>query len=223
MSDTEDFRKKLLIELYNQLWMSINTRLNLTWAAIGTLVSSFAIFALTEKNVISLDVATALIVLISGWFMAHVIDMSFSNNRNMVMISNIERQFLAVEDARLLYPYFLSHRKKNKMVRYLLIQFWLGIGLCTLVTGVQFIHNVLPVILGQTAFSSIEILIPYLALVVIVISLLRLKSGRDKEYAALIKTPLEKISLPKLYSWAFLICCRIFTVKYDLRGYSLAR
>lgn len=187
MSNTEDFRKRLLIELYNQLWTSINTRLNLTWAAIGTLVSSFAVFALTEKNILSLDVATVLVILVTGWFMAHVIDMSFWSNRNLAMISNIERLFFTVEDARLLYPYFLSHRKKNKMAHYLQIQFGLGVGLCALILSVHFLQNVFPIILGKAAFSKIEIFLPYLSLIVIVISLLHLKNERNREYEAFVR------------------------------------
>jgi hypothetical protein len=186
MSDIDDFRKKFLLEQYNQLWASINIRLNLIWASIGTLISSFAIFALTEKNVISLDIATALIVIISGWLLAHIIDMSFWYNRNLVMIRNIERQFLVIQDARELYTYFLSHKKKNTMVQYLLIQSWLGIGICSLVIFIHFIRVIFPVISGNTAFSGIEILIPYLTLIIIVILLLRFKTGRDKEYVTFV-------------------------------------
>ena len=125
MNNKEEFRKKLLIELYNQLWNSINARLAFIWQSIGILISASAVFILTERNIISLDIASTIIILITMWFLAHVIDASFWYDRNLAIIANIERQFLNEEDARLLFPYFLSHPKSTGMG----IQAILGIGI----------------------------------------------------------------------------------------------
>jgi hypothetical protein len=186
MADAQDYRKTLLIELYKQLWNSTNTRLNLTWESIGILVGAFAIFALTEKRVITLDYATALIVLIAAWFIAHVIDMSYWFNRNLAMIVNVERQFLNVTDARLLYPYFLSHRKGNRMVSYLRIQAGLGIGLGLVVTLFHFMQSVVPVIACRAPVTP-EMLLPYIITAIAVVTLCLFRRRRNNRYADFIK------------------------------------
>lgn len=187
MTETEDFRKKLLIELYNQLWNSINTRLSLIWESISILVGAFAIFALAEKNIISLDAASSIVVLIVAWFLAHVIDMSFWFNRNLAMIANIERQFLTIDDARLLYPYFVSHRTNNRMVYYQRIQASLGIGVALIVLALHLSHNVLPILKGSAAVT-VDTFLPYLILILAIIYLWRLKSSRNKQYADFLKS-----------------------------------
>jgi hypothetical protein len=182
MNVTDDYRKKFLFELYNQLWNSNNVRLNLIWASIGTLISSFAIFALIEKNVISPDIATTLIILISGWLLAHTIDMSFWYNRNLAIIRNIEKQFLDANDAKEILPYFSSHPNKNKMANHLKIQSWLGIGIWLLVIIFHFIKIVRPAYLSGTLFSSYEIFIPYVFLIIIIVFLLIFQYKSNKEY-----------------------------------------
>src|SRR3546814_2866580 len=43
---------------------------------------------------ISLDVAASLIILLCAWLYAHMLDAAYWYNRNLVIIANIERQFL---------------------------------------------------------------------------------------------------------------------------------
>jgi hypothetical protein len=186
MSESEDLRKKFLIELYNQLWNSINTRLNLTWESIGILVSAFAVFALTQKNVISLSIAAAIMLLVATWYLAHTIDMSFWYNRNRAMISNIEREFLNISDVTLLFPYFISHRKNNKMVYYHRIQAYLGIGLALIILFIDISQDVLPILDGE-ASPKPETYLPFLILIIGIIYLFRFKVSRDQEYLEFIK------------------------------------
>jgi len=185
MKEKDELRNRLLLELYNQLWNSINTRLNLIWESIGVLVSAFAIFALIQNNVISLDIATALIILISAWFLAHTIDMSYWFNRNLAMIINIEKLFLSVKDVKLLYPYFISPRP-NKMVTYLKIQTSLGIGIAVIVILLHCIQRIIPVINGINNFE-VEIIIPYVVLLGCIIPLWLLKRKRDEDYDYFLK------------------------------------
>jgi len=186
MKKEDEWRKRFLIELYNQLWNSINKRLSLIWESIGVLAGAFAIFALTEKNIISLNYATAIIIIISAWFLAHTIDMSFWYNRNLAMIANIERLFLSIKDVKLIYPYF-AERRKNKMVSYLKIQAALGIGIIVIVTAIHFFQKIIPVIRCVNAFEG-ESIIPYLILLACVILLVRFKKIRNADYDRFLKT-----------------------------------
>ena len=188
MSTQDDSRTKFLLDLYNQLWNSINARINVSWQSIGILVSAFAVLALTENSIISLNYSSSIIVLIVGWYLAQIIDISYSYNRNQGIISNIERQFLNIEDQKLIHPYFISHRS-NIMATFLKIQAFLGIGIALLVLILHFFLSVLPIIIidcSQLTIEMMEILLPYLFIVIDLLFLIWLKSSRDKDYSKFI-------------------------------------
>jgi hypothetical protein len=85
----DDRRADFLIEMYKQMWTNINRHILVVWQSVSVLVGTLAAFALVEKKVISLDVACALVVLISAWLVAHTIDANYWFNRNLAIISNI--------------------------------------------------------------------------------------------------------------------------------------
>jgi hypothetical protein len=80
--DPEKARSDFLIAMYNQLMNDINRHIVVVWQSVGVLFGAFAVFALVEKQTISLDVATSLIVLLCAWVVAHVHDASYWYNRN---------------------------------------------------------------------------------------------------------------------------------------------
>ena len=115
----EDPRERLLLQMYDQMFNDINRHIMVVWQSVGVLVGAFAIFALTEKQVVTVDVAASLIVLIAGWSLAHLYDAAYWYNRNLVIIANIERQFLRQSDLRDIHYYFGAHRPTNLMITHL--------------------------------------------------------------------------------------------------------
>ncbi len=95
----------------NQLWNNINRHILIPWQSITVVLGTFAIFSLVEKQIISLDLASALIVLIAAWQIAHVYDASTWVNRNLAIIVNIEKQFLITDDVKNIHWFFQSQRK----------------------------------------------------------------------------------------------------------------
>ena len=95
-----DNREEFLVEMYKQMFNDINRHIMVVWQSVGVLISAFAIFALVEKNVISSDIATSIIILLCAWLYAHLVDSGYWYNRNLAIIANIERQFLKKEDLR---------------------------------------------------------------------------------------------------------------------------
>ena len=63
-------RKEFLLRMYDQLWNNINRHILVVWQSVGVLVGTFAIFSLVEKKIISIDIASTLIILISSWLIA---------------------------------------------------------------------------------------------------------------------------------------------------------
>src|SRR3546814_12158683 len=86
-----------------------------------------------------LDVAASLIILLCAWLYAHMLDAAYWYNRNLVIIANIERQFLLNSDLQDIQYYFGAHRsKKNRMISHLKIQSALGVAVGGLVIFFHF-------------------------------------------------------------------------------------
>jgi hypothetical protein len=156
-------REELLLRMYDQMFNDIDRHILVVWQSVGVLVGAFTILSLTEKQVITVDLASGLIVLLAGWLVAHLYDSAYWYNRNLIIIANIERQFLRASDLRDIHYYFGAHRPKNRMISHLRIQYALAIGLTGLVLLFHFITRVLP---GMTSVASFDPqrTIPYVVL-----------------------------------------------------------
>jgi len=126
-------RNQFLIAMYNQLMNDINRHIIVIWQSIATLFTAVAGFSFVEKGVIPFDVAATVVVMTSVWLIAHVYDASYWYNRNLVIIANIERQFLRVSDLHDIHYYFGKHRPKCRMISHLKIQRMLGLAVAALV------------------------------------------------------------------------------------------
>lgn len=172
----DDARTQLLLRMYDQMFNDINRHIMVIWQSVGTLVAAFAVFALAEKDVITIDVATTLIVLIASWQLAHVYDSSYWYNRNLVIIANIERQFLLADDLHTIHYYFGKHRKTVSMLHHLRIQWYLGVSIALLVLAYHFIHGPL------TGTGGVARMLPYVVGAVSCLLLAWLRRNRMDSY-----------------------------------------
>ena len=179
---TDKERNEFLTHIYDQMFNDINRHILVVWQSIGTLITAFALLSLAEKQIIPLDVAAALIVLIGTWVLAHLHDAAYWYNRNLVIIANIERQFLRKQDLSDVHYYFGKHRRDNKMLTHLKIQYYLGASLVVLVTIYHFLTRVLPGIGAPWQNFEPQRCLPYLALSIGVTFLLYLWSKRKADY-----------------------------------------
>ncbi|MCP1290564.1 hypothetical protein NK214_10225 [Chromobacterium sp. S0633] len=183
----ENDRKEFLIQMYNQMFNDINRHIMVVWQSVGVLVGAFAIFSLVEKNVVSLDVAVSLIVLLSAWLIAHLLDAGYWYNRNLVIIANIERQFLTKDDLREIHYYFGEHRPKNRMITHLRIQMALGLGLVVLVVGYHASKQVLPNFLCTSCAFEFSCWLPYLMLLASACYVWQVSRKSDESYEEFIR------------------------------------
>lgn len=161
-------RDDFLMEMYKQMWTNINRHILVVWQSVSVLLGTLAAFALVEKNIISLDVACTLVLIISTWLVAHTIDANYWFNRNLAIISNIERQFLRPNDLCLIHSYFNGHRKGGPLLDHLAVQALLGGTFSLLVLIYHFIERVLPGIGSSwTGFQPVRTL-PYVTAIVAV-------------------------------------------------------
>lgn len=140
-----DERQEFLLEMYRQMFADINRHMTVVWQAVSVVVGAFAILALVEKNIVPVDIAVSLIVVLCTWMYAHMLDGGYWYNRNLAIISNIERQFLVPADLKNIQYYFGRHRsRKNRMISYFRVQAGLATAIATLVLLFHFVTRVLP-------------------------------------------------------------------------------
>src|SRR5450830_1827025 len=175
-------RDEMLLKMYDQMFNDINRHIMVIWQSISVLVGAFAIFALVEKNVISLDLAATIVLLLCAWLIAHLFDASYWYNRNLVIIANIERQFLVSTDLKDIHYYFGSHRPKNKMIEHLRLQMALGIGLGAIILMYHFLDRVTPGLSSSLdKFDPIRCL-PYIFFLIAICYLYKQKNDSEKKY-----------------------------------------
>ena len=164
-SSAMDDRKTFLLEMYRQMFADINRHMTVVWQSVSVVIGAFAIFALVEKAIIPLDIASSLIVMLCAWLYAHMLDAGYWYNRNLVIIANIEKQFLLESDLTDIQYYFGAHRsKKNKMISQLRIQAFLGVGIAVLVVLSHFIDRVVPGFGCSMSHFEFSRTVPYLTL-----------------------------------------------------------
>lgn len=177
-----DDRKEFLLRMYDQMFNDINTHILVVWQSVGVVVGAFAVFALVEKNIIPTDFACSLMIVLSAWLLAHLYDASYWYNRNLVIIANIERQFLRNADLKEIQYYFGRHRKKSAMLTHLRIQYWLGVGIGILFLLYHFNLRVVPGIHSPIRNFEFSRSLPYTFAVCAVILLWRLRHNRIESY-----------------------------------------
>jgi hypothetical protein len=182
----EGARKEFLLKMYDQMFNDINTHILVVWQSVGVMIGAFAIFALAEKGVLSIDVATTLIVLIASWLLAHLQDASYWYNRNLVIIANIERQFLVGSDLRDIHYYFGAHRP-NRMISHLKIQYAFGVSMAFIMLLLHFITRVVPGWSGPMSNSGTQRTLPYVVSIGAGIYLARLARRRRAAYAEFVR------------------------------------
>jgi len=178
----EDYRKEFLLKMYDQMFNDIDTHILVVWQSVGVVVGAFAVFALVEKNIIPIDFACSLMIMLSAWLIAHLYDASYWYNRNLVIIANIERQFLGVADLKDIHYYFGKHRAKSAMLTHLKIQYWLGIGIALLFAFYHFATRVLPGIHQPVRNFEFPRSLPYLFILLSFVLLWLLRNNRIESY-----------------------------------------
>jgi hypothetical protein len=188
--DKETRRKEFLFHMYDQMFNDINRHINVIWQPITVLIGSFALLAAGMRDILQIDIAISLIILLAGWLLANLYDSSYWYNRNLVIIANIERQFLKQSDLKEIQYYFGKHRSAHAMIRHIRIQWWLGVF-----TGgtILLFHLFSEALKSFPDFSKIasefhlSLIIPYIVAVIVAIWLNSFKNNREHSYAEFIK------------------------------------
>ena len=178
-------RDNFLLAMYNQMWGNIDRHILVVWQSVGALIGAFAVLALTEKHVLPIDWACALMVVICAWVAAHVIDADSWFARNLVIIINIERQFLSAGDLQDIHPYFRDHRKP--MLDHLVVQGYLAASVFLLIVGWHFLTRVVPGFDSPWRNFEFTRALPYLVFTVSVVLLILFQRKQKAAYERLVR------------------------------------
>lgn len=199
--DNEKGRQDLLLKMYDQLYNDINRYYSIVWQSISALVGVSAIFALVEKNIIPLDIACSLAVLISSWVIAHIYDAGYWYNRNLVIIANIERQFLRPSDLHDIHYYFKEHRATGKIITHLRIDRNFCLSIFLLVLVYHFVTRVMPGFHTSIRNFNLQRALPYITACVCAIGLRYNGVIAKQKYAEFKKTsPGKTIKAPDIHA-----------------------
>ena len=175
-------REAFLLEMYKQMWGNIDRHIMVVWQSVGVLGGAFAVSAFVEKQLISLDLAVTIIILVAAWQLAHTIDAGYWYNRNLAIISNIERQFLARADAADIHPYF-AERRPPKLLDHLKIQFAFGTAVAVLVLIYHFNRDVVPGFHAAWRTFDFKKAMPYLTFAICYVLLHALHRHHKENYS----------------------------------------
>lgn len=159
---TEDARNQFLIEMYKAMWDNVNRHIGVIWHSITVLVGAGAVFGLVQRQVIPIDFAITLIVIVAAWQLAHVYDASYWVNRNLSIIRNLECQFLRASDLLEIHYYF-GRLRQNRMIEHFQVQFSLGVAVAVLALLYHALNQGWPA--GRSPKELMKIL-PYLVALV---------------------------------------------------------
>jgi len=106
-----DKREHFLLHLYDELWRSIDRVEGGLWRFIGLYVSIIGIHWFASKGEIDKSLAAYLTILASFWGINIAINAGKWFERNRMMIINIEKQFLKIDDLGKIMP--ASYHKRN--------------------------------------------------------------------------------------------------------------
>lgn len=178
-------RQDFLLRMYDQMFNDINRHIHIIWQPITVLVGSAGLLAFGTKAIIPIDIAIALIILLVGWLIANIYDSAYWYNRNLVIIANIERQFLRQSDLKHIHNYFGEHRRKYTMLTHIRIQWWFGIIIGGIILLYHFFSEVLkvcPYFTTPVVDFRLELTLPYIMVLIVFILTFLVRSNRNKSY-----------------------------------------
>jgi hypothetical protein len=177
-------RKEFLYKMYEQTWGNINRHLTIIWQSIAALIASVAVLGLVKENIMPIDIAVGLIVLVSIWLIANIYDANTWYSRNLIIISNIEKQFLNLEDTREIHYFFNEKPRGYSLVDHLQIQSHFGMVIAALALILHFVTRVYPGFYLSINQLDMQRAFPY---VVTVLGVCYLRWFKAKQAAAHVK------------------------------------
>lgn len=177
-----DKRSDFLLKVYETYNKEIERHFGLAWQAVSVFLASLLAIASAITKVAGIPgyIVICLYLLLVTWAIEVVVDATFWYNRNLVVITNIERQFLKESDARDIQWYFQNHRKFNKPITFMRSLLLFLVTIALVVLGFYF---ALPNVNGQADFfAHATSYLPIIFAIGLIFVLRRFAQSKNAEY-----------------------------------------
>jgi hypothetical protein len=188
-------RSQFLLAMYKAMWDNINRHILVVWQSFAALFAALGASYLSGKQLLSPDLGTSIIVLAAGWSIAHAIDSAGWYNRNLLIITNIEQQFLFDSDAREVHHFFEAHRG-TRPIEHLIIQMLLALTIAGLALLDHFSTRVSPGFGSSWSHFEAWRAVPYIVALAVGLALRWFHCGVVRKYKDLLSKSPGRIPQP---------------------------
>lgn len=151
-------RPDFLVAMYGQLMSDINRHIVVVWQMVSVVGAAIVGLVVAEKQGVPTAYATIVALVVIAWVLEHLHDSNYWYNRNLVMITNIERVFLKRDDIDNIHPYFSGHRPVRSFLEHLAIQRRYALIVAGLVFAYFFARSVYPTLDSRAAIDISKVL-----------------------------------------------------------------
>lgn len=185
----DDKRVEFLLEIYRQTSSHMGRHISGVWQCVGVVGAALIVFAQDKGGPLN-DYACSFVVLLCGWLAATTLDASNWFNRNLAIITNIERLFLKSDDLKLVHYFFEEHRPVGQHAKHFYIQLCLSAAVCTLVLIYHFSERVIPGLHLPWSHFQLSRAFPYLFMPIIFVMLVLLwRHYKEKDEKFRVRSP----------------------------------
>ena len=119
-------KKEFLLAMYKELFNNVDRHISLSWQSVSVIASFLAAIMLTERFGVPSIITVSVIIIIAGWTIARLIDAEHWYDRNIHIISNIEKLFLSEDekDDKNIHFYFKKNRTRDNRLESVTIQIY---------------------------------------------------------------------------------------------------
>lgn len=176
----DEKRAEFLLEIYRQTSAHLGRHITGVWQCVGVVGAALIVFAQDKDKPLN-DYACVLVVLLCGWFAATTLDASNWFNRNLAIITNVERLFLSSDDLKLVHYFFEKHRPAGQHAQHFSIQLCLSAAVCALVLCYHFADRVYPGLSLPWSNFQVSRAMPYLIAPIVLSALVWLAQHYKKK------------------------------------------
>lgn len=180
---------QFLLQLYMQLWNSINIHIQVVWQSVAVMITAFGALAVVSRDASAIDFVVTLIVSGSAWLAAHALNAGYWYRQNLFMVQQIERHFLGRQASQFIPITGNSSGQADsglKMPTYVRTQIALAGSIVATVLAFHFSIRVWPGIGSPIQQFELSRSLPYVAFALAVALLIITRNHLVDDYAKIV-------------------------------------
>ncbi|RTL31975.1 MAG: hypothetical protein EKK47_06150 [Burkholderiales bacterium] len=178
-------RVDFLLEMYKQCSSHLNRHVSAMWQCVAVIAAAAAVLRVEQSSPM-FDLSVCIAITLCAWLMASTYDACNWFNRNIAIISNIEKLFLETDDLRKVHPYFDRGMRPGKVIGHFKIQLYLAGCVATVLLLGHFYLRILPGFFAKGCVIEPLRGLPYLMAIIAMVFIKNLRTQHiehEKDFA----------------------------------------